>query len=311
MGIYQFSVSFLLLFGNYGGIIFFSGDFMDKILRSFHRQHTAQVAPQTISVTDYVKASIVPAQKGTKCVDGRYLPTQSAGMVARPGADGGYVMALEAVNRKKRLGLTPEQCFNAVLKAVKKLNGTFYLHTDHHADPNSHTHKGLIGCGHLAKAGRKLFSWQYDIRSKDIREMVNYARNLCEISSSVEMVNLAGEHQEKGVLIVHGDKYTINADNPKLKQMYFIYDVDRDRAFMKALVEEMAIEGVTFKDMSREADMQLDATLHNLAVALPVYEVTFSGSTPQVSYVKHIEHKSLFTRMHVPFASPLHLSIKR
>ena len=78
--------------------------------------------PQLAEVEEYVTKSMVAANKGTKCVDGRYLPEQASGMLARPGADGGYVMALEAVNRKKRLGLTPEQCFNAVFKAVKKLN---------------------------------------------------------------------------------------------------------------------------------------------------------------------------------------------
>lgn len=275
---------------------------MEKILRPFQSKKKKIAIPDTEDVSDFIVASMVPTQKGTKCVDGRYLPTQSAGMIARPGADGGYVMALEAVNRKKNLGLTPEQCFNAVFKAVNILNGKFYLHTDHHADPNPHTHHGLIGCGHLAKAGRKFFSWEYDIRSNDVREMVDYARNLSEVSTNIEMVNLAGKHQEKGVLIVHGDKYTVNADNPRLAQMYFIYDVDRDRTFMKQLVETMKIEGLTFKDMIREADFQLDATLQNLALGLPVFEVEFVNDQPNVSFIKYIEHKPLLSRMHIPFA---------
>lgn len=284
---------------------------MDRILRPFQSKKKIVVTPDTEDVVDFIKASIVPAKQGTKCVDGRYLPTQASGMIARPGADGGYVMALEAVNRKKNLGLTPEQCFNAVYKAVKILNGKFYLHTDHHTDPNPQTHHGLIGCGHLAKAGRRFLSWEYDIRSSDVREMVDYARNLCEVSTNIEMVNLAGQHQEKGVLIVHGDKLAVNADNPKLHQMYFIYDVDRDRNFMKQLVETMQIENLTFKDMSREADLQLDATLQNLAVGLPIFEVEFVDEKPKVTFVKYIEHKMLFSRMHLPFALPLHLPQKK
>lgn len=267
--------------------------------------------PQMNGIISYVSESIVPASKGTKCVDGRYLPDQTPGMIARPGADGGYVMALEAVNRKKRLGLTPEQCFNAVFKTVKKVNGMFYLHTDQHVDPDGKTHHGLIGCGHLAKAARKGFSWEYDVRSKDVKEMVLYARNLCEISAGVEMITLLGEHQERGVLIVHGDKHTVLADNPKLKQMYFIYDVDRDRAFMKQLVEEMAIPGLTYQDMIREADLQLDATLQNLAVGLPMYSITFSGNKPEVTYIDTIISKSFFKRMHLPFASPVSRSPKK
>ncbi|HZE86936.1 MAG TPA: hypothetical protein VE090_01895 [Methylomirabilota bacterium] len=273
---------------------------MDSILRQFNRKQKQIPLPPLAEVEDYIRASMVPVHRGTKCVDGRYLPNQASGMLARPGADGGYVMVLEAVNRKKGLGLTPEQCFNAVFKAIQKLQGTFYLHTDQHVDPNDSAQHGLIGCGHLAKAARRGFSWEYDIRSKDVKKMVNYARNLSKISSGVEMINLEGEHREKGVFVVHSDRYTILADNPNLKQMYFIYDVDRDRAFMKQLVEEMNIEGVDLKDMSREADLQLDATLQNLAVGLPLYDVKFKGKEPQLTLVERITHKPFLSRMHMP-----------
>lgn len=277
---------------------------MTNIFQPFQAKKKATQAPDSEDAIDFINASIALAKKGTKCVDGRYLPNQGSGMIARPGADGGYVMALEAVNRKRNLGLTPTQCFNAVLKAVEKLNGRFYLHTDEHTDPNPDTHNGLIGCGHLAKAGRKFLSWEYDIRSNDIKEMVNYARNLCEISPNVEMVNLAGRHEEKGVLIVRSDKYTVLADNPKRHQMFFIYDVDRDRAFIKKLIEEMNIKGLTYEDMIYEADLQLDATLQNLAVGLPIYEVSFAGSKAKIKFVDYIKHKPFMQRMHVPFASP-------
>ncbi|HSA83499.1 MAG TPA: hypothetical protein VLF20_01275, partial [Patescibacteria group bacterium] len=277
---------------------------MNKILQSFYNYQKSTGGPSLEDISTYVKASTVQAQKGTKCVDGRYLPNQGHGMVARPGADCGYVMALEAVNRKKNLGLTPEQCFTAVFKAVTKLNGKFYFHTDEHVDPSPHMHQGLIGCGHLAKAGRKGFSWEYDVRSQDIKQIVHYARNLCEISENIEMTNLTGRHEEKGVLVIDSDKYTILADNPKRHQMYFIYDVKRDRWFMNRLVKEMNLKNVTYDDMVREADIQLEATLQNLAVGLPMYKVTFTGDRPQVAYIKHIDRKPFFMRMHFPFAAP-------
>jgi hypothetical protein len=278
---------------------------MGSLFPRFQKNSKLSEEPDIEDITNYVKASVVIAKKGTKCVDGRYLPNQGHGMLARPGADCGYVMALEAVNRKKNLGLTPEQCFNAVFKAVEKLNGTFYLHTDEHTDPNPHEHHGLIGCGHLAKAGRKIFSWEYDVRSNDVREIVNYARNLCQVTDHIEMINLAGRHEEKGVLLVHSKKYTILADNPKRKKMFFIYDVDRDQEFMRKLVETMNIAEVTLSDMTHEANVQLDATLQNLAVGLPLYEVNFVKDVPKVTYLKHIEHKPLIQRMQVPFATIL------
>jgi len=277
---------------------------MGNIFQSLNKNSKSPATFEIEEVINYVKASTVEVQKGTKCVDGRYLPNQSHGMIARAGADGGYVMALEAVSRNKNLGLTPTECFNAVFKAVNQLNKKFYLHTDEHTDPAPHTHHGLIGCGHLAKAGRKGWSWEYDVRSGDIKEIVHYARNLCEVNPNIEMVNLAGKHEERGVLIVHSDKYTVLADNPKRHQMYFVYDVDRDRAFMQQLVKTMNIKGVTFEDMRWEADLQLEATLQNLAAGLPIFDVIFKGNKPEVTYVKHIVRKPLLSRMHVPFATP-------
>lgn len=264
--------------------------------------------PTLDDITEYAKASTILTREGRKCVDGRYLPDQATGMLARPGGDGGYVMALIAVSKKKKLGLTPEQCFNAVYNVVSKSKG-FCMHTDRNTDPDEHTHNGLIGCGHLAKAAQRKLSKSYDVNSEDILRIVDYARNICEISQTVHMVNLAGEHKERGVLIVHSDKYTVLADNPKLNQMYFIYDDERDMKFLAMLVKEMKIPGLTFADMKRESDLQLQATLHNLALGLPIFEISFSGKTPVVTSLGFV-HREQSKRMqlsHFPrFFLPLH-----
>jgi hypothetical protein len=242
-------------------------------------------------VDNYVEKNVVPAQEGRKCVDGRYLPNQATGMIARPGGDCGYVMALMAVNKRKGLGMTPEQCFNAVYKVLANHKDKFCMHTDHHADPDSHTHKGLIGCGHLVKASTEGLCDEYDVDGEDVKRFVEYARNLAEIEPSMEVVNLDGEHEEKGVLVIKDDKYTINADNPDMKQMYFIYDEQRDNAFMKNLVADLQIDGVTFEDMKDESDIQLQATLHNLAMGLPIYSVEFIGSEPKATYIGIVDRK--------------------
>src|SRR5882672_7369739 len=128
------------------------------------------------TATTYINASSVPASEGRKCVDGRYLPGQASGMIARPGGDGGYVMALMAVNHVKKLGLTPEQCFNAVYKVVSHYKG-FCFHTDQHVDTENNTDYRLIGCGHLAMAATKHFSAAYDLESKEMQELIIYARS--------------------------------------------------------------------------------------------------------------------------------------
>ncbi len=239
----------------------------------------------------YVKRNIVTAQEGRKCVDGRYLPSQARGMIARPGGDCGYVMALMAVNRKKKLGYTPEECFNAIYRIIaRKFHGTFCIHTDHFVDPDDdhhkfskHMHHTLIGCGHLMKAASQgRIRKPYDISRKDVRRLMMYTRNLVEISEAVQLINLDGNHQEQAVLIIDSDKYTVNAHDPKTKEMYFIYDEQRDNAFMKKLVEEINIPGVTFEAMKKESDVQLKATLKSLAKRLPIFRITFTGDKPHV-----------------------------
>lgn len=244
----------------------------------------------------YVQKNTVRAREGRKCVDGRYPPDTARGMLARAGGDCGYVMALMAINQKKKLQLTPEQCFNAVYKVIsQKMHGAFCIHTDHHADPeyegsNGQMHQTLIGCGHLSKAASQWRIRQpYDVHSADVKKIIAYAKNLADIDDNVEMVNLEGEHAERGVLIIDSSTYTVNAMDPKEHTMYFIYDKKRDEAFMKKLVEAMDIRGVTVEDMKKEADIQLQATLHNIAKGLPIYEVSYKNEEPHISYLATIQ----------------------
>lgn len=243
----------------------------------------------------YVQKNTVRAREGRKCVDGRYPPDTARGMLARAGGDCGYVMALMAINEKKKLQLTPEQCFNAVYKVIsQKMHGAFCIHTDHHADPayegaTKQMHQTLIGCGHLSKAASQ---WQlrkpYDVSGSDVKKIIAYAKNLADISDHVEMVNLQGEHAERGVLIIENTTHTVNAMDPKEHTMYFIYDKKRDETFMKKLVDAMAIPGVTFEDMKKEADIQLQATLHTIAKDLPVYVVSYNHEEPKVTFLTTI-----------------------
>jgi hypothetical protein len=269
------------------------------VISRFHfgqlnRSQTFPTDEEIQQTVEYVKKNTVAAREGRKCVDGRYPPDTARGMLARAGGDCGYVMALMAINRKKKLQLAPEQCFNAVYNVVsRKMHGAFCIHTDHHADPdhditNDQMHQTLIGCGHLSQAASWKFRRPYDIQSGDVKKIIAYARNLADISDRVEVVNLEGEHAERGVLLVDDLKHTVNAWDPKLHAMYFIYDKKRDEAFMKKLVMAMNLPGVTFEDMKKEADIQLQATLHNLAKGLPIYTVTYKKNEPQVTLLATI-----------------------
>lgn len=247
-------------------------------------------------IQEYVSQNVVPASPGRKCVDGRYLPAQASGMIARPGGDMGYVMALLAVNKRKKLGIKPEECFNEVERVVSRGKGHFYMHTDHHADPDltsadthHQTKRAIIGCGHVAKAASEILSKEYDLDGKDVEQVVACARSIARTKPAVEIVNLDGDHEEAGVLVVQSEQYTVNAQDPILGKMYFVYDAERDMQFLRNLVSEMGIKGVDFEDIQKESDLQLQATLHNLAAGLPIYEVTFRGKIPSVSFVSLVQ----------------------
>lgn len=232
---------------------------------------------------EYIRENVTPAKKGRKCVDGRYLPDQATGMIARPGGDCGYVMALLAVSKKKKLGLGAEQCFDAVYGAIVASGERFGMHTDNHSDPDKHTRNGLIGCGHLAKAAAEFLCEEYGVDAGQIKRLIEHARAMVDIVPHLDMVNLIGKHREEGVLVVKSPLYTAHSSDPDLGQMYFIYDEQRDVTFMKDLVGRMKIKGVTFEDMKKEADLQLQVTLGHLAKGLPIYAVSFAGKKPLVS----------------------------
>ena len=176
----------------------------------------------------YIKENTVAAKAGRKCVDGRYKSTDATGMIARAGGDCGYVMALMAISKKKKLGLTPEQCFNEVYRVIHNtLHGAFCVHTDHHVDPegttnSDHVHKTIIGCGHLSKAASQRFLKRYDLENNDVKKIIAYVRNVAEIDKNIAMINLDGEHKEQGVLVIKSNSHTVNATDGK--HMYFVYD---------------------------------------------------------------------------------------
>lgn len=262
-------------------------------LRKMLRVEDRFVPSDVAGTLTYVQHNVVKARDGRKCVDGRYTADTASGMLARPGGDCGYVMALLAINKKKKLGMTPEQCLNAVYKVIcNELDGAFCLHTDHKVDPkdnnlNDRIHQTVIGCGHLAKATKQLLREPYDVDNEDVKKIIAYAKNLAEVSNNVEMINLKGEHKEQGVLLIESDSYTVNAFDGK--NQYFVYDKTRDDAFMQKLIDKMQLRGVTSDDIKAESDVQLYATLHNLAKGLPLYRVSFEGNKPTVNYISHIE----------------------
>jgi hypothetical protein len=233
---------------------------------------------------NYVQRATVPAIEGRKCVDGRYQHDQQSGMLARPGGDFGYVMALLAVNNTLKLGLTPRECFEKVYRAVTSdQKGKFGMHTDQHANSeDGHKVKAIgveptiIGCGHIAKACNEEFSEAYGLEPYELRELVDAARERLHEGGAIDMVTLAGDHAEKGVLIIDSQDSSVDPYDSEQKSMYFIYDRMRDEIFMKKLVETLALQGLTYESLKDAADKQLQTTLRILAPGAPMFVVDFT-----------------------------------
>ncbi len=157
------------------------------------------------------------------------------------------------------------------------------MHTDNHTDPDRHTRNGLIGCGHLAKAAADFLCEEYGVDGNDMKRLIEHARSIVDIAPHLDMVNLLGDHKEAGVLVVKSASYTVHSSSTKSERMYFVYDQERDLIFMRDLVDTMKIKGVSFEDMKREADSQLQVTLGHLAKGLPIYTISFVSNKPSVS----------------------------
>ncbi|MBI2601226.1 hypothetical protein HYW42_04680 [Candidatus Daviesbacteria bacterium] len=230
-------------------------------------------------VIDYVRQNTVPSKTGFICVDGRY-PAKYSGMLARPGGNFRGIMTLLAL--RKRLKLTIGKVVDKAVEAVERMGITFNMHTDSHANPDD---LASIGCGHIAKAADPKTAQMYKVNPQDVKLALTYLRLKLEDRKYYSMVELEGSHKEKGVLVITGSKKTVNHYDSKSDQMYFVYDKTRDEEYTKKLWKNFQIKGLKFEEFKRYSDMQLNATLENLATGLPVYEVNADKKEPEVKLV--------------------------
>lgn len=232
------------------------------------RESTPLLPSPEVSREDIIKhieSNTVDAKEGRKCVDDRYPnDTEDKGRLARPGGDFGYVMALLKVNKAEKLGLTAEQCVEAVHKAITQDGRKFFMHTD---DEEGHTH--TIGCGHITAA----------LADKDIAEALAY---VLQRKDSLYMARLKGKHPKRAVLKILGIRKTVN------NRGMFVYEVERDKEFVRKLVEKMNINGLTAKNMQKAADEQTQETLEHLALGKPIYEINVDNEAEPI--VKHAGH---------------------
>jgi len=254
-----------------------------EIKQALHIEHIhTQVIEESELAKAYVILNMVEATSGRKCVDGRYMHSQSVGMIARPGGDFGYVMALMRVNHEKGLGLTSQECFNKVNEAVSH-EIAFCMHTDEHA-AHLKSNKSSLGCGHVAKAMSHENRKMYGVDPDELFMLVSKVKSR---KAKVQNVVLKGDHVEEGVLIINSESKTVIPHNNG--HMYFVYDKLRDAQFMKKLVEKMNIPGLEYEDFLKASNEQLNATLHLLAKGLPIYSIEINSHNISVSPIGNVK----------------------
>jgi hypothetical protein len=232
-------------------------------------------------ITEFVKKNRVKAKKGFICVDGRYeAGDETAGMLARPGGNFRGIMVL--LSLKDKLGLTVGRVVDRAVEAVEEMGITFNMHTDEHSDPDD---LDKIGCGHIAKAADPKTAKDYKVDPDDIKNALIYLRIKLEGRNYYKMVTLEGEHQEQGVLIISGTKYTVNHFDPKTKEMFFVFDKARDDIYLRQLFDHLHLSKITYTEFRELSDLQLQATLKNLAKDLPIYKVDADEEEPVVEFL--------------------------
>jgi hypothetical protein len=228
-----------------------------------------------LTPTEFVNDNLIPTTLGRKCFSGRYNTDQNTGMIARPGADFGYVMAMLGYNYEQKLGFSVQECVKAVYDAIIAIDGTFYMHTD---DTHTKNSPYSFGCSHAMNATNESISTTYDIQALDVQEAIRLLQDNTDMPISI--TTLSGNHREEGVLIVKSEEYTVNTHDDTHR--YYIYDKKRDDLFIKTLVENISISDLVYENFQRVATLQLGATLQAEAKGLPIFEIYIFDETQDI-----------------------------
>lgn len=257
---------------------------------------TMDITPQTDSelqtAESFVRRNVINAKPGRKCVDGRdESATEDSGKIARPGGDAGYVEALIAVNDELDLELEPEEIVDTFLDTYDEMGETFNMHSDDHTEAHlkevKESDKSKIGCGHLSKPTDPNLATAYAVDPDKMKRAITHLRKRRNERRNIHWVDLPGEHLEEGVLVITGTQKTVNSSDGR--NMYFVYDVTRDNEFIEQrLFPNLKIPGLTLEAFKQASDKQTQATLHNLALGKPVFEVNADLLQPGISLLSRV-----------------------
>lgn len=240
-------------------------------------------------LTSYLALNTLELEPGDHhhliCVDGRYTrDLHERQDIAAPGAHLGPIMAL----LDPRFSLSPREAFELVLGFLDSTQTAFCWHTDTHEG-----HDGcVIGCGHCNAAIKH--ASRYGLEAGRVEEMVAMVRAYqaergptadqeMSDASCPECTLLTLDHQERAVLVVESERFTVEhcGENERGElEQYFVYDALLYRQFLERLVEYAAGRGyqLDLGQLLKVVEHQTNTTLSLLqsSQGLEIFQVSFT-----------------------------------
>lgn len=218
----------------------------------------------------------------SRCIDGRYTPSDMLPALGFPGADPGQLGVVLAALHTNGIEGNKKKIFAVLTEVVEGVNN-LHQHTDSHADQTL----TLGGCGHIKQASTDPEA--YSLTTDDIAFIKD---SFGTIRKSTETV-LHGDHQEGAVLLLKGTwgvqpQATIQTQDGKKAVQVFVFHstfaTHRNKVLAQKLVESNAVilpDGTDVDYLERalneETENHLMETAKRLAKGLPIYEVTFAN----------------------------------
>lgn len=225
-------------------------------------------------VTEFVKTHRVEANNtGAVCGDGRATPEQSKGYIRALGGDEGFEAAIIGAQNvalsqgRVKITITPEEIDRRYSLGVKKIRGE-------EAEAGVHTDsEHEVGCGFMRLAMQGLHE---HLSSEETEKLHRAALARIEAKGGKVLV-LSGGHEEKALLYVYSEKYSLNSRDG---EMYFVVDIARAYKFIEQIAPLMEIKGLAAKDVWKEFRSQMMKTAEQLAVGkeLEIFEVHFDDN---------------------------------
>lgn len=218
----------------------------------------------------------------SRCIDGRYPDDESLPALAIPGADiGQVVMIFDALNQMKdqNIQIDPENVFNALIEVVGGVENIRF-HTDSHGKE-----EGVgAGCGYFARV--KKDPSHFGVTPEQVALIEEKFSDF--LKNGATEVELQGDHEEKGALIINGDKGVY----PKGEFFVFhkTYVEQRNKKIAETLFKGRQIVAHGFLDRLNKASQAHVLKIKSLLTIdkpIPTYNVLLlSGKQPSVQEIK-------------------------